>query len=918
MSDLKDIIGEKNLVSVSYNQDYLGNVLREVLSIFKQHSNRISILESEKSNYVTKDLLETLQEQISQVKEDVNSGFMDTRLKLDEYDKVIEDKFNSFKEWSEDCHLQVLSDTKRMISDELESVSLNCGSGEEKSSLEAKISIIDKRLSKLISELRGKVDIDLDMGQDTELEPSDRRIDEIESNIAVIQKQIADLPSMSYDLKNLVLQFPAVTKRIEKKINDVIYTVEGITPVVQTVDSEGKNSMQDVHRFELEKLDDTPGIVRSQTMFNNVNDTSTDAESTHMHKLPSPEKLSHRDVNINNEESNGNLRGDMSVEEQEEGKTDLMKSSSVFADDFEPIQLTRPNKIDLLDDLLPELPPPSLSQSIPGQSIFVSSSRVNENGEQTGTVSPSVSYNSNYSGSEATPFHISAHSTGDPNQPIVHVVENHTYKTEIKSSERIVSEIEWLKNMITTHHEAIRKAQQNIRAQQDNIDSVVDSVNKTNMNINTKINHAGQQAISNKNDIDSIRHKLQGGINTLNNRIIQIVATKDPSVQSEPLYDKNKAVRVKRMSFEPIDINGEPRNLASPLTANVEETSKGEGFEDPVSSSLGNADKTLSTPGRKGIHIDKPALFVSPRSKVKKLILVTNSFFVNTEQMNERIMTSYVRDIGAESKCVSKVTVGDISPSLQLQAPIQVKTSEQQQLMINGIDESTIDRVENVSRKMVILEGGAQRINKMNKPKENVEQNVNVVISQEMIEEKVSRAAKTVISDLTQSVYEKVQLQVDQMRKGVNAAISTVDQKIDREFVERLFSKFRVMLNEMNEKVDNMQCSFLDWITRDELEMVLQKFLTMINESDQGTAATNSKFNCLLCGRPRAHLSGMIEGSSAQNLPPSQAPNQPTAAKSVVRSSVRTATVPRRAMKRELESRGDKPPRDIVQLLAAN
>ena len=114
----------------------------------------------------------------------------------------------------------------------------------------------------------------------------------------------------------------------------------------------------------------------------------------------------------------------------------------------------------------------------------------------------------------------------------------------------------------------------------------------------------------------------------------------------------------------------------------------------------------------------------------------------------------------------------------------------------------------------------------------------------------------------------ETQKEVQNSLKVVDQISTKIDQKIDRDFVERMFNKFRIAMNELNEKMENLQCSFLEWVTRDELEMVLQNFVKVVSDV-KDTAASKSKYNCLLCGRPRQHLAGMMVGGTKMGGPTS-------------------------------------------------
>ena len=107
----------------------------------------------------------------------------------------------------------------------------------------------------------------------------------------------------------------------------------------------------------------------------------------------------------------------------------------------------------------------------------------------------------------------------------------------------------------------------------------------------------------------------------------------------------------------------------------------------------------------------------------------------------------------------------------------------------------------------------------------------------------------------------------------------------------------------MNEKIDNVQCSFLEWVTRDELELVLEKFLGVVSDV-KDAAATKTKYNCLLCGKPRNHLAGMMIGE-----------DEASRAITTCKPRRRAAPAPAPTPANEPVVQGGAKSRDIVQLL---
>jgi hypothetical protein len=152
----------------------------------------------------------------------------------------------------------------------------------------------------------------------------------------------------------------------------------------------------------------------------------------------------------------------------------------------------------------------------------------------------------------------------------------------------------------------------------------------------------------------------------------------------------------------------------------------------------------------------------------------------------------------------------------------------------------------------------------------------------DLIEEKVAAFARKVVTLLANAAKEDMSTQAAELKKIVDTVLTMIELKIDREFVERMCNKFRVMLADMNEKIENIQCSFLEWVTRDELEVVLQRFAGVVSEVQDAAAAT-AKYECLLCGRKRSHVAGMIlSGESPQ--PPLTPQSRPRTAAAMPRS----------------------------------
>ncbi|KAH0795843.1 hypothetical protein GPJ56_000210 [Histomonas meleagridis] len=132
-----------------------------------------------------------------------------------------------------------------------------------------------------------------------------------------------------------------------------------------------------------------------------------------------------------------------------------------------------------------------------------------------------------------------------------------------------------------------------------------------------------------------------------------------------------------------------------------------------------------------------------------------------------------------------------------------------------------------------------------------------LIITQDEIDQKVDTSITNSLNGFLDRIKIEVQKEIKNGLKTIDTVITKIDQKIDRDFVERMFNKFRVVIGELNEKIEQIQTTFLGWVTRDELQEALQLFAEQMKEV-KDTAVGSSKYRCLLCGKPRTHVSGMI------------------------------------------------------------
>jgi hypothetical protein len=92
----------------------------------------------------------------------------------------------------------------------------------------------------------------------------------------------------------------------------------------------------------------------------------------------------------------------------------------------------------------------------------------------------------------------------------------------------------------------------------------------------------------------------------------------------------------------------------------------------------------------------------------------------------------------------------------------------------------------------------------------------------------------------------------------------------------------------------------MGWVTREELRDALEKFAGQIAEV-KDTAGAKSKYRCLLCGKPKTHVAGMLV-NGPEEFEEEEKPR--TSVKQIHPNTTEKSRVP-------------PPPRDVIQLLTS-
>lgn len=487
---------------------------------------------------------------------------------------------------------------------------------------------------------------------------------------------------------------------------------------------------------------------------------------------------------------------------------------------------------------------------------------------------------------------------------IVEVHETKTYKTELAPSLRVVSELDWARKVIQQHHDAIRQLQQGLKTQQENFDAMTENIMRANATNNSRISQIAQQQFHAQQDSETVRRQIFEQINHLHQRLDNLGSGTPASEHGSEDEETPKGEKTSGRS--PTNTRRKLEKL--PPLREVEFATPDADTKSVTQDGKLSANSTTDrTTGRSVTR----SLDGRSSRMTRKFTFATYQFSTNDARCKAPTVISTIKTMNPHDNPTRMDFIDITSVSPQTQVRQQMPNLQPVERVWRDGDSRPIERPplgtkpQPMSSETIVCVSGRIPAKQVNPQFEMTDE------IKEMIEEQVTVIARKVVTLLADTARDDVKAQANEMKKTVDKVVSLIDGKIDREFVERMFNKFRVMLTEMNEKIDNVQCSFLQWVTRDELELVLQKFLELITDV-KDTAATKAKYHCLLCGRPRNHLAGMLveapEGQSRSAL------DQPMRA-SLDAPKMRKKPIIPKVSAVDTEKRDSQKPRDVLDIL---
>lgn len=866
MNPLSSVLNEEKLLTLNFDSNPISSVLNEILILFKDQQKRITRLENSLQDKLDFPIFENFSKQFDQLNKECGIEFQETHQQLADIKKELRTTVTENKEQQEIEKLEVLAETRRLITTEIKQVSYS----DEISSMNKRIKSAEDMLDKLADAIENG---DFSSTGNTGVQGegvSTMKLTRLQHDIDDLKTKLESYTNLEANVNEIMINHPLQMKKLEKKVNELSNAINnndlGEYPTNPFITGNNFSGLR-------------PGAYPPN---------QPPPEMVDLEEFPQKPRIFHVDEKVI----------EAAMDDENEGKSETEPTENTQQEN--PQQSSK-------DDYLGR-PGLKTKSSTPRQHIFQHSPHAHDSSE------------------------IHGHQN---DEKVIKVIENKTYKTEMNSSVRVVSELEWLNGLIQKHHDAIRALQQNVRTQQENFDTIVENLTKVNSTNNSRISQIAQQMNGVKTDNEVLQRKFNEQTSKIYSMISDVNSQIDPqgknlvqyeqdsnseSIESNRGFNSSRIRNFKEMVNLDGDEDADNENgneNSTELSDNPQNDSDIEQHESNENIDNGRKpykkknflqlDEIQRNQAHEAHHNNNQSkkpyqlcfrlihLNITPSSTYMTSVIKVQGEPVkrnrlgrielfdtpgyggqNQPQLSSRSIISGRKNATDEDNANNgtdndNLNIPDVQAASSRSLTKNVPPSQllpNDYMLISSAKNATSEPPPTTSDPMNGMNADDfLSLGKMPR-KEIFHETYYGEIPSEAIEEKVALYARRIVSILVDNAKKDFKEEQLNLQKTVDVFVAQIDNKIDREFVERMFNKFRIAMNELNEKVENLQCSFLEWVTRDELEMVLQNFVKVVSDV-KDTAASKSKYNCLLCGRPRQHLAGMMIGGTKMGGPTS-------------------------------------------------
>ena len=819
MSNVENLLRNEKLFDVAWDGARLRDTFSQILKIFNSHDDAIKQIQDKFANYATKEEFDKLSDECGNMGEELKTFKSETNNAIKTETSKLAEEIEKNKEMISSVGLELLAETNRVIGEETQEIKENIEKIKDENTersgkiaaLEAEVRILKKSMEKAYLEMS------------IHKQETKQKLDSKESEANKSMTNFNDTPldlSYSDEIPNIIGRLEAAEMQIDKipgietKVTELTLnlpmTIKLLEKKVEALNS-SMNSAETSKVFV-----STPLTKRDSAISGYANHVS----SSYV-RVPKQEKV---------------VKDAPKLEDIHEGSTktdDKAKEEAPVIDTTSEKQLNESIQ--------------KLSSKLSRENSVCKSTKVveSENGEDLDT-------------------------------RILQVFENKIYTTEMQSSMRTVSEIEALKSALQQHHNVINKLQIQQEAIKSNAESIVANLATVNTTHLEKISQLAQYHITLKRDIEEAKklttdqvRGLKKRVGMINDRVNEVKEAVNNKLSQQTVVQQKAEEEPKTSAHQMNPLAVLPplppveNNMDQEFEAEEEEEEEEEEHKEEEEKESAEPKKKISAiPSRthyKETAAHKKLVDLSFSHHVEDLPPVPDFIPYNYHVLTPGTATS--PQIIEEEPERPDSELSDYDQNEQLSSKAVADSSSITAMSSTRSVKQPSSRFRPIAPERFVMRYSVPT--GLARPMTSGEQEDIPMITDEQIETRVRKFTAIAFKTYNERIMSKVEEKVTEMKAINDKVMSALDRKIDREFVERIFDKFREMLNAFKEQMDNMQASFLNWVTRDELEIVLQQFNDMLNDCDN-TAVSTSKYTCLLCGRPKQRVAGMINDRSMQ------------------------------------------------------
>jgi hypothetical protein len=216
-------IQEDPLVTVDFDPSNVSNVFTEIVKIFRDQTRRLVRLEETFSHFVTAETFDELHQEVIRIDAQSTASLEEVRRSSTKNYEELKNALNSVRDTCDAEHLNVLGEARRLVTAELRAYPTP---DEIIQPVGGPIAELQKKVVQMADAIDDlalpRVEPAPAQGRDV---ASSYRVADLESRVDGVEARLTSYPQIESDLQSLLVQLPVATRRLDKRLNDVLETL---------------------------------------------------------------------------------------------------------------------------------------------------------------------------------------------------------------------------------------------------------------------------------------------------------------------------------------------------------------------------------------------------------------------------------------------------------------------------------------------------------------------------------------------------------------------------------------------------------------------------------------------------------------------------------------------------------------------